>query len=422
MFVFPHRIIQMIEHSTPLTSRPPTRLFSLFCLASYLLSMAYGSTFLLSLLMSSHGGNEKNAGTVISAAMVSTFIAVIFSGHLCDRLGAARSVALCGIALVIANLGFASSASQLPLMVLFGFVLGIGWGVFYTLGPIMVAMMVEPALRARYFALLSGSMMSGIGSAPLMGRLASQAGLPVTWAFVAAALASVMGVLLFWRLAGALQRLPDQSGAAASKLSLAGAASVLRSRAVFPILMVGLGGAIFGGLSSFQTSYAQARSLDYSLFFAGFMSAAIAGRMLVAGFVVRRDPYIMSCLLSGLIVVSVLMFLFQVSTGAGYLLAAIVLGVGYGLTYSVINGLAANEAPAGTTTQSLLLFSLSYFIGVFGFPWLAGKVIVEHGLATMLGILLGVAVLNWSITVARLVWRFLLLSPPTGSTCERQRP
>ena len=411
----------MIEQPSPLSSKPSPRLFSLFCLASYLLSMAYGSTFLLSLLMSSHGGNEKNAGTVISAAMVSTFVAVVLSGHLCDRLGAARSVALCGIALVIANLGFAVSASQLQLMMLFGFVLGIGWGVFYTLGPIMVAMMVEPAQRARYFALLSGSMMSGIGSAPLLGRLASQAGLPITWAFVIAALASLTGVLVFWRLAGVLQKLPDRSGAVASKLSLAGALSVLRSKAVFAIVMVGLGGAIFGGLSSFQTSYAQARSLDYSLFFAGFMGAAITGRMLVAGVVVKRDPYVMSCLLSGLIVVSVVMFEFQVASSLGYLLAAIVLGVGYGLTYSVINGLAANEAPPGTTTQSLLLFSLSYFIGVFGFPLLAGKVIVEHGLSTMLGILLGVAVLNWLITVVRLVWRSLVASD--GATIgERQRP
>lgn len=411
----------MIEQPSPAPSKPSPRLFSLFCLASYLLSMAYGSTFLLSLLMSSHGGNEKNAGTVISAAMVSTFVAVVLSGHLCDRLGAARSVALCGIALVVANLGFAVSASQLQLMMLFGFVLGIGWGVFYTLGPIMVAMMVEPAQRARYFALLSGSMMSGIGSAPLLGRLASQAGLPITWAFVIAALASLMGLLVSWRLAGQLQRLPDQSGAVASKLSLAGVLSVLRSKAVFAIVMVGLGGAIFGGLSSFQTSYAQARPLDYSLFFAGFMGAAITGRMLVAGIVVKRDPYVMACLLSGLIVVSVLIFEFQVSSSLGYLLAAIVLGIGYGLTYSVINGLAANEAPAGTTTQSLLLFSLSYFIGVFGFPLLAGKVIVEHGLSTMLGILLGVALLNWLITVVRLVWRSLVASDgaPVG---ERQRP
>lgn len=380
-------------------------LFSLFCFASYLLSLSYGSTFLLALLVGAHGGNEQDAGHVISAAMLSTFAAVLVSGHLSDRLGAARSIALCGLALVVANLGFAVTASHMHLMMMCGLLLGVGWGVFYTLGPIIVAMIVAPAQRSRYFALLSGSMMSGIGSAPLVGRLASQVGLPVSATFYVAALASLTGVVLFWRMANALGQLPNRFSAAVSRLSWQATQKVLGSRALFPILMVGLGGAIFGGLSSFQTSYAHEKALDYSLFFIGFMSAAIAGRMLVAGLVVRRDPYRMSCLLSGLIVVAMLMFKFFVASSLGYIVAAIVLGVGYGLTYSVINALAANEAPEGTTTQSLLLFSLSYFVGVFGFPFLAGKIIIDKGLSMMLLILLGISLLNWSITLGRLVWR-----------------
>ncbi|MNR20854.1 hypothetical protein D3C85_1377210 [compost metagenome] len=135
------------------------------------------------------------------------------------------------------------------------------------------------------------------------------------------------------------------------------------------------------------------------------MSAAISSRMLIAGFVVKRDPFRASCLLSGLMMGSILMFGFVVDDGFSYVLAAVMLGVGYGLTYSVINGLAANEAPNGTTAQSLLLFSLSYFIGVFGFPLLAGKIIVEQGMATLLLTVLAVAALNWLISVGRLVWR-----------------
>ncbi|MNN62695.1 hypothetical protein D3C81_1780210 [compost metagenome] len=73
----------------------------------------------------------------------------------------------------------------------------------------------------------------------------------------------------------------------------------------------------------------------------------------------------------------------------------------------MINGLAANEAPAGTTSQALLLFSLAYFIGVFGFPLLAGKIIVEHGMATLLHTVLVVALMNWLITLGRLLWRRL---------------
>jgi MFS family permease len=283
----------------------------------------------------------------------------------------------------------------------FGLSLGLGWGVFYTLGPIIVAMLVEPAQRAKYFALLSGSMMTGIGSGPLLGRAASALDFSLTAAFFIAALASLTGVVIFWRLGRAL----SQHAAPASKISWSATRQVLSSKAVFAIIMVGLGGCVFGGLSSFQTSYAALHGLDYSLFFLGFMSAAITSRLLIAGIVVKRDPYWAACVLSGLMLVSIFLFGFRVSGNYSYLLAAVTLGVGYGLTYSVINGLAANEAPAGTTSQALLLFSLAYFIGVFGFPLLAGKVIVEYGMPTLLMSVLTVALLNWLITVVRLIWR-----------------
>jgi MFS family permease len=386
------------------------KLFGLFCLASYLLSLSYGSTFLLSLLISSRGGNEHDAGSVISAAMLSTFIAVLVSGHLSDMLGAARSIALFGLLLVTASLGFAMTPGFGHLLLFFGLLLGLGWGVFYTLGPIIVASLVTPAQRAKYFALLSGSMMTGIGSGPLLGRAASALGWPVTSAFYLAALASLIGVLLFWRLGA---RLKSTQATSAAKITWQATTQVLGSRAVFPIIMVGLGGCVFGGLSSFQTSYATARSLDYSLFFLGFMSAAISSRMLIAGYVVKRDPLRASCLLSGLMLGSIVLFAFGVHSGFTYLLAALMLGVGYGLTYSVINGLAANEAPTGSTAQALLLFSLSYFIGVFGFPLLAGKIIVEQGMATLLLTVLAVALVNWLITVARLLWRRLNVKTAT---------
>ncbi|MFB0705046.1 MFS transporter [Pseudomonas protegens] len=392
---------------TPQQSRVSAPLFGLFCLGSYLLSLSYGSTFLLSLLIGSRGGNEHDAGTVISTAMLSTFVAVIGSGHLSDRLGAARSVAVFGCLLAVASLGFALTPGVGPGLLFFGLTLGLGWGVFYTLGPIIVAMLVEPAQRARYFALLSGSMMTGIGSGPLLGRLVSALGYPLTSAFLIAAGASLLGVLIFWRLGGRLRQQANHLGTSAAGITWAGTAQVLSSRAVWPILMVGLGGCVFGGLSSFQTSYGPSRGVDYSLFFLGFMSAAIASRLLIAGIVVKRDPYRAACLLSGLMLVSILLFLFAVDSSASYLLAAVTLGVGYGLTYSVINGLAANEAPAGCTSQALLLFSLSYFIGVFGFPWLAGRIIVEAGIQALLFTVLGVALLNWLISLGRLGWRRL---------------
>jgi len=359
------------------------------------------------------GGSESDAGTVISVAMLSTFLAVIFSGHLTDLIGAPKAIAAGAVLLATACLGFAIVPAFGVALLASGLILGFGWGVFYTLGPIIVAMIIEPTRRVKYFALLSGSMMSGIGTGPLVGRAAEALGRSVESAFAVAAIASLAGGLVFFLLGPKIKQQQARLGpVTVCKISARAARAVLSSKAVFAIIMVGLGGAIFGGLSSFQTSYAALNHLDYSLFFLGFMSAAISCRLLVAGYIVKHDPYLTSSLLSALMVVSVLMFTFFVHSSAGYLLAAIVLGVGYGLTYSVINGLAANEAPAGQTAQSLVLFSLSYFVGVFGFPLLAGKVIVNHGMSTLLYIILAVALCNWSITLARLVWRRAMISAP----------
>ncbi len=381
-------------------------LFGLFCLASFLLSMSYGSTFLLALMLGAHGGSESDAGTVISVAMLSTFLAVIFSGHLTDMIGAPKAIAAGGLALTVACIGFSTTHAYGPVLLVFGLILGFGWGVFYTLGPIIVAMIIDPTRRVKYFALLSGSMMSGIGSGPLAGRACVAMGYPVESAFVIAAIASLAGAMVFFLIGPKIKLQQAMLGpVTVCRISTRAAASVLRSRAVFPIVMVGLGGAIFGGLSSFQTSYATLHHLDYSLFFLGFMCAAISCRLLIAGFIVKRDAYRSSCVLTSLMIISILMFVFSVESSFSYLLAAIILGVGYGLTYSVINGLAANEAPAGQTAQSLLLFSLSYFVGVFGFPLLAGKIIVAYGMLSLLHIILVVALLNWSITLGRLAWR-----------------
>ncbi|MGG7581308.1 MFS transporter [Rhizobium sp. Nf11,1] len=380
--------------------------FAVLCIGGLLLSIAYGVTFLIPVLVGERGGNEALAGLIISAATVSTVILVILSGHIADAIGAARAVAVAGLFLAASGLGFATVPSVGLSLMTVGLILGIGWGTFYTLGPILVAALVEPQNRIRFFALLSGSMMSGIGAGPIIGRIATGWSMPIETAFSFAFLSSLAGgALYFWlhlRLTSAGKILPH-----VNKISFGAARRVIASPAIYSIIMVGVGGAIFGGLSSFQTSYAKAHGFDYSLFFFGFMSSAILSRLFVAAYVVRKDPLYSLLALTSLTLASILLFLVMTSTQTVYLGAAAILGLGYGLTYSVINGLAANEAPQGLMPQSLLLFSLSYFIGVFGFPLIAGNLIVSSGIQAMLYVLLLLAILNVAIVLFRIAQRAL---------------
>ena len=391
------------------TSNPPrvaSGEFAILCLGGYLLSIAYGVTFLIPMLVGQRGGDEAMAGLIISAATLSTVILVLLSGHIADMLGSARAVAVSALFLAASGLGFALLPSAGLGLILMGFVLGIGWGTWYTLGPILVAAIIEPTRRVKFFALLSGSMMTGIGTGPIIGRIATEMGLPVEYAFIAAAIASLLGGTLYlWlhrRLINTGKIVPQ-----VSRISLSATRAVAKSRAIYSIVMVGIGGAIFGGLSSFQTSYAAYYGFDYSLFFIGFMTAAILCRMLLAGYVVRLDPFNSLLVLTGLTLISIVLFMTVTTSSWVYLGAAAALGIGYGLTYSVINGLAANEAPEGKMPQSLLLFSLAYFVGVFGFPLIAGNLIVSSGINAMLSMVLALAIANSAIVVFRSLHRLM---------------
>lgn len=377
--------------------------FTVLCIGGFLLSIAYGVTFLIPVLVGQRGGDEALAGLIISAATVSTVILVILSGHIADAIGSARAVAVSGLFLA-ASAGIRHGS--------------LSWaepdgGRFHPrhrLGYLLCARTHSGRCDRRtrtpdqVFALLSGSMMSGIGAGPIIGRIATSWSMPIEAAFAFAFLASLAGGALYFllhiRLTKAGKILPH-----VNKISFGSAREVIGSRAIYSIIMVGIGGAIFGGLSSFQTSYAKAHGFDYSLFFIGFMSAAILSRLFVAGYVVKKDPLYSLLVLTSLTLASILLFLMLTSNQLAYLGGAAMLGVGYGLTYSVINGLAANEAPAGLMPQSLLLFSLAYSIGVFGFPLVAGNLIVFSGIQTMLGVLLLLAVLNLAIVLFRVARR-----------------
>ena len=377
--------------------------FILLCFGGYLLSITYGVTFLIPLMVGERGGDEAFAGAIIATATISTVSSVVLSGHLADMLGLVRSVVVSAFFLALSMLGFFFSRGLGYDLLVYGFLLGVGWGIVYVLAPIVVAAIVKPARRIHFMALLSGCMMAGIGTGPLVGRLVSFFNLPIESAFLAAAAFGLTGSTLCFCLDRQLRKnrniVPQ-----VTRLSTRTFVRVVRSNSIFPIIMVGLGGCIFGGLSSFQTTYAQTFGFDYALYFVGFMLAAIGSRLLLVRYIVGYSPFWSSFFLTSMIVVSLLMFAVFTDSAFLYVLSAVVLGVSYGLTYSVINGLAANEAPEGLMPQALLLFGLSYCVGVFGFPLLAGGIIVRAGVIAMLYILLVVGLLNTGIAVFR-VWQ-----------------
>ena len=86
-----------------------------------------------------------------------------------------------------------------------------------------------------------------------------------------------------------------------------------------------------------------------------------------------------------------------------YVLVAILFGLGYGVSYPILVAMAANDATDDLGPQTLQLFALTYFIGIFGFPLIAGWMIVEIGTTQLLILVAGLAAIEATMALRRAV-------------------
>ena len=338
-------------------------------------STAYGMTFLLPLRVAEIGGDEAFVGLILGVGMVAALLTGWLSGHLADRAGRAGSIAMAGgaQAAAFATLAMASDAS--PMTALAGVGFGAGWAVFYLLTPLLAIGRARPEDRVKYLTIVSGLMMLGIGLGPVLGRVLESAGLSVSAVFVIAAGLSLTSSGLALALVPSDRRV----GHSSTSLNPAVLFRVLKTRAALPTVMIAIGGGIFGCLTSFQAPISESIGVDYALFFAVFVVTVVAARLSLAAHIGRQPPYPTVLALLGLMVAALLSWVLVPQSPLVYGATTVLFAVGYGLTYSVLNGIVANIEQHELASPALLVFPLAYFLGLYGAPFLGGWVIATQG-------------------------------------------
>ena len=365
--------------------RSRVTLFSLFYLAVFLQAGAYGLTFLLPRLFDTFGANEKIVGIMLFITTLSTLITVYFAGHLSDRFGRTRVLGVACLAIALALLFYGMATAVGVLLILASIALGFGWGLTYALPPVILTRLIASDDRVRFFAILSVAMMAGFGLSPVMASLMENAGLTIRDAFFVTALLCAIAAVIFFLLIGPIRVLSESAGPEArSGLSLKAVARIMRSPARLPVIMVGLGASVFAGMNNFQTVIADERGLDYASYFLGYTVTVVLFRVILARFKGGANPYLTIAALQYVMLGSVVLFLISGGSAPLYLLVAFLFGIGYGVSYPILAAMAANDADADLLPQTLQFFALFYFIGIFGFPLVAGWIIVELGSAALL--------------------------------------
>lgn len=373
----------------------------LYLLASIAMALCYGSTFLLADALTEAGFAAAQAGMVIGLGTVATLLGAVLAGRWAKRLGILPLVACAAVVMALALLCFAAiGAWGLVAACTGGLLLGLGWAVFYMLAPIQLIQCLQPSARLEALTLLSGAQMLGMGLAAPLGRLLAKHGGGLNAAFFVYALlcgAAGLAVLVVHRCLRNQAQLPLDAVA----LTWQAVLGVLRSRVALPVAMIGVAACTFAGLTTFQSLYAQSRGVTPDAFFITFTATTVVLRFAMASHIGRLPPRRLVLVLFALIVGGIALLLWNRGSMALYVAASFLFATGYGLTYATLNAMAVNVAQACGLPVPIAsqVFTLGYFVGVFGFPYVAGVLIAASGVNSALFMMLALMGLNLALAL-----------------------
>ncbi|MCS4229416.1 putative MFS family arabinose efflux permease [Stenotrophomonas maltophilia] len=376
---------------------PPLILFgTLFSAAGY------GATFLVTSWFLAQGGSELDAGTTLSMALLGTLLGVPLVGWCAGWVDAARLAALGALAMAVGYLLLGSLGGIEPASLprLAAMLIGLGWGMFYLGAPLAMSERLDDSERGPGFTRFSAFQMTGICGSPIvLAALLEHGGLLFASAFLWVGIAGLLAAVL---LASFGIREPRSPQRKMLRPWVRNIRVLAGSVAIRPILMAGLGGAVFSGMMAFQGSLTDGSAASASTFFALHAGTAVLLRLLLVRHLSRwpRRPVIiclLGCLVAGLVCLHG-----SAVHPAFHAAAAILTGAGYGLLYPVIQTWAVNASALENRHAALTWFVVAYFIGIFGFPALGGWLLVAAGTSTFIWALAALAMLELAVaTVGR---------------------
>jgi MFS family permease len=396
----------------------------LLLLGTFGISLSYGMLLLLPLYVRELGGNEADFGVILSSAAVP---AVVCIGLLIRYPEALRPHTV--VALAIAVYATAAAGASLvgggwtPLVGI-GVLLGTAWAVVYTATPMVMSGMVTDEGRTAYFGYLTGTQQIGIGAGPVVARFLVETGLGFRGTFLAAgavclaaaALTTAVGFLspdpraghATGRAARDQDTLPGPSFARAI-------GRILRSEAVFSLAMVMLFACLFTSLTQFQTTFASARGLDFSVFYVAYTIAVIASRFGLAPLTYRFDTRLVIATAVSVMALAVAGFLTVGESTLLYAAASAFVGLGYGLALPSVQAQAVNVSGEEVRSKVLPLAGLLFQAAILLFPLVAGWLIVVLGYPALFAVLIFFAAAQAAIAW----WRVFAARKPEKSANAR---
>ena len=387
------------------------------------ISTAYGMLLLLPLYVQRLGGNEADFGVIMASATVTAAVSI---GLVIRYPEALRANVVLMIAVLLYGFGAAGAAlardTWLPLVGI-GLLLGTAWAVVYAASPMVMSEMVTDRERVTHFGYLTGTQQLGIGVGPVVAGFLVGGWLGFRGTFLIAGGICVLAAVLVFavgRLVPDTRKVVsrDASGSETGAGPVEGGivpfetamGRILRSETAFWLTMILIFACLFTTLTSFQTTFAEERGLDFSVYYLSYTAAVILSRFGIANFAARYDTRLVVAVSAGVTALSVASFLLVGSSTLLYALASGFVGIGYGLALPAAQAQAVNVSDRAVRPRVLPLAGLLFETMILAFPLLAGWVISGFGYGAVFVLLVFLCMVQ-----AGLGWeRFLVTRKKSG--------
>lgn len=368
------------------------------------ISLAYGMLLLLPLYVIDLGGSEASFGIVLSAAVIPALIALLTLSRRPEALRPQWVLLLAIAAFGAGAVGASAVTGGWRPLILVGLLLGTAWATVYTVMPMVVNEMVTDTGRVTYFGYLTGTQQLGIGTGPVLAGWLKDTSFDFRGTFVLAgmicalaALCTVVGAKLTPDARGVMSASP----VAGEQVGLLRAGrTILRSPVAPWLLVIALFACLFTTMTQFQTTYANAQDLNYSIFYIAYTVAVIAVRFVVAPWVRRFEQSAVIAVAITIMLISVACFLAVGSNALAYASASAAMGLGYGLALPATQAHAVSVAPEAIQPRVLPFAGLVFQAAILSFPLAVGWIVVQTGYWLLFGVLIAFAVVQ-----ALIAWR-----------------
>ena len=333
--------------------------------------------------------SQDRAGLIVGMFIVGALVSRLLAGRYIDRVS--RRAMLHGslLAYFLAMLLYLP-ADNLTLLLVVRFVHGVAFGTASTAMPTIVVDIIPIHRRGEGIGYFSLSPIIATAIGPLLGFAILQRA-DFRAIFVVCAVLSALSLLM-----ALCARIPAATSSAPSDAAKGFAWHTLFERSAIPISIVMLLiGAAFSGVVTFLDSFATEIGLTGSggWFFAVyaafvFVSRPVAGRLLD----MRGENIVMYPAL--LIFALGLALLAAAGSVSLLLLAAALVGLGFGIPYSCGQVIAVKEAPAQHLGRATATFLFCFDAGMGGGPFLIGSIIPLAGFRGTYAVLAGLVLVS----------------------------